>query len=261
MSSASKWLLLIATTAAYGQELRVCADPDNLPYSNRREAGFENTIAKLVARDLHRPLRFVWIPQRGRYIRDAVKPGLCDLVMGVSEGFQRLETTKPYYRSSYVFVVPPQSPLQPRSFDDPALSRTRIGVHVLPDDGAIAPPAQVLFSHGLGNHIVWYKLYPSFSQRNPPARLIEAVRAKEVDVALAWGPLAGYFAKCNSLRVIPVPHQRERSTPLAFNICMGARIPNHHLVQQLNTIIDRRRSELHRILASYGVPLVPDPTE
>lgn len=252
------WVLLLGAIAN-AEELRVCADPNNLPYSNLAERGFENHIAKVVAADLNRPLRFVWAPQRGRYIRNVVKPGLCDLVMGVAQGFDRLETTKPYYRSSYVFVVRSNAAYRPASFDDPRLAAAKVGVHVMPDDGAIAPPAQVLYERGAGRNIVWYRLFPDFSQPDPPSALIEGVRKGDVDVAIAWGPLAGYFARQRQplLQIVPIPHQKERSIPLAFNICMGARRPNHALVQQLNTIIDRRQRVIHNILKSYGVPLIP----
>ena len=250
---------LLVAALAHGQLLRVCADPNNLPYSNAAERGFENHIAKVVAADLNRPMTFVWVPQRGRYIRNAVKPGLCDLVMGVVQGFDRLETTKPYYRSAYVFVVRSGGTLHPASFDDPQLSRVRVGVHVLPDDGAIAPPAQVLYERGAGRNIVWYRLFPDFSKPDPPSALIEGVRNGDVDVAIAWGPLAGYFARQRrpSLQIVPIPHEKERSIPLAFNICMGARRPNHDLVQKLNAIIGRRQRVIQNILRSYGVPLIP----
>jgi quinoprotein dehydrogenase-associated probable ABC transporter substrate-binding protein len=258
MYSASRLgvLLVCAGTMLPAAELRVCADPNNLPYSNQRGEGFENELARLAARDLGRTVRFVWATQRERYLRN-LTGGRCDVVMGLPAGFDRVATTRPYYRSSYVFVSRRGHGSAIQSFDDAALKRARIGVHLLQHEQDVIPPAQALIDRGLANHIVWYKLYPDFTRPNPPAALIEAVERGEVDVAVAWGPMAGYFAERAPapLEIRPVWPQRERAVPLAFDISMGVRQGDAELLRGLNGFIARRGPDIRRVLKKYGDPL------
>jgi quinoprotein dehydrogenase-associated probable ABC transporter substrate-binding protein len=252
--------ILLAWTALgmHAADLRVCADPNNLPYSNAHEQGFENKLARLVARDLGRTVRYVWSPQRGHFFRDTIQAGRCDLVMGVPSVIGAVQPTRPYYRSSYVFVSRRSRHLAIRSFDDQSLRTKRIGVHLIGSDDAAVPPAQALIDRGLAKNIVWYKLYPDFSRANPPAALIDAVERGDIDVAVAWGPLAGYFATRAAvpLEIVPVSPQFERSLPLAFDISMGVRHGDTKLLAELNAIIERRRSEIRRLLQTFGVPVL-----
>lgn len=251
-------LLALSATALRAQqyELRVCADPNNLPFSNQQEQGFENKIAKIVAEDLSVQLRFVWSPEIGHYLRDTLNSGTCDLVMGIPSTVDEVEATVPYYRSTYVFVSRRDSGLDIHSFDDQKLRREKIGVQVIGHEGASAPPAQALIDKGLGKNIVWYKLIDNFSHPNAPADLLAAVKCREVDVAIAWGPTAGFFAKQSSepLVVTPVWPETVGSTTLAFDISMGVRNGQNGLRNRLNSIIKQRQSEIAAILQSYGVP-------
>lgn len=239
--------------------LRICADPNNLPYSNIREQGFENRLARLAARGLGRAVRYVWAPQRGDYLRNTIQAGRCDVVMGIPSAVREVQVTRPYYRSSYVFVSRRDRHLAVRSFDDPSLKMERIGLHVLQHEDAAVPPAQALMDRGLARNIVWYKLFPDFTRANPPAALIEAVERGDIDMAVAWGPMAGYFARHASvpLDIEPVSPQFERSIPLAFDISMGVRQGDTKLLAQLNGVIERSRIEIRRLLAQYGVPVLP----
>jgi mxaJ protein len=240
-------------------DLRVCSDPNNLPYSNSREQGFENGLARLVARDLGRTVRYVWVPQRGDYFRKTLLANRCDLVMGMPSAITEAQATRPYYRSSYVFVSRRDRHLGVHSFDDPPLRVERIGLHILQNDGAAVPPAQALADRGLARNIVWYRLFPNFTRKNPPAALIEAVERGDIDMAVAWGPMAGYFASHASvpLDIVPVSPQLERSIPLAFDISMGVRRGDTKLLAQLNGVIERRRTGIRRLLERYGVPVLP----
>lgn len=187
-------LALLCSLAMLGvaraADLRVCADPNNLPYSNSDEQGFENKLAEVVARDLGRTLQYSWSPQRGDFLRKTLDTGACDVVMGIPSGIEEAHTTRPYYRSSYAFVWRRDRHLSIHSFDDASLKNMRIGIHVLQHEDATAPPAQALIDRGLMHNIAWYKLFPDFSRSNPPAALIEAVERGDIDMAIAWGPLA-----------------------------------------------------------------------
>ena len=248
-----------ARAATTLKELRVCSDPNNLPFSNQKQEGFENKIAELVARDLNAKVSYVWWAQRRGFVRNTLNAKKCDLLVGVPVSFERVTTTVPYYRSSYVFVTRRDRGLKIASFDDPALRRLRIGVQMIGDDGINTPPAHALSKRHLITNIRGYSVYGDYRQDNPPARVIDAVANGDVDVAVAWGPLAGYFARHErvSLDVTPVSPQIDLPfLPFVFDISMGVRRGNTALRDRLNEIITRRRPEIDRILDEYGVPRV-----
>jgi quinoprotein dehydrogenase-associated probable ABC transporter substrate-binding protein len=248
-------------TASPGPEakrvLRISADPNNLPFTNRRLEGFENRIAAVVARELKADLQYLWRAQRRGFFRSALEEGECDLVLGVPAGFERALTTVPYYRSSYVFVTRPDRRIQVRSLDDPALRGLKIGVQLIGDDGFNTPPAHALAARHLVDNLVGFTVYGDYTQENPPARIIDAVRKGDVDIGIAWGPLAGYFARRagGELAIVPVAPEIDRTgLPLAFDIAMGVRKGDKVLRDQLNEVLERRRDEIGRILDEYGIP-------
>ncbi len=257
---------MAALVSAYGparsdnaRELRVCADPNNLPFSNQQQQGFENRIAELVARDLGAKLSYVWWAQRRGFVRNTINQNQCDLLIGVPASFERTRPTIPYYRSTYVFVTRRDRHLRIASFDDPQLKRLRVGVQLIGDDGINTPPAHALSNRGIIRNVKGYSVYADYRQPNPPARIIDAVANGDVDVAVAWGPLAGYFAQRESvpLDVRPVSPQIDLPfLPFVFDISMGVRRGNDVLREQLNAIIERRRPEIDLILADYAVPRV-----
>jgi quinoprotein dehydrogenase-associated probable ABC transporter substrate-binding protein len=239
--------------------LRVCADPNNLPFSNERREGFENRIAELVARELHATLEYTWWAQRRGFVRNTLAAGACDVLLGVPEDFERTLTTAPYYRSTYVFVSAKARHYAIRSFDDPRLRRLRIGVQMVGDDYANTPPAHALARRGIVHNVAGYTLYGDYREPDPPARIIDAVAAGEVDVAVVWGPLAGYFSRRSRvpLELTPVsPRIDPPSLPLTFAIAMGVRRGNTPLRDSLQQVLDRRGAEIRRILDDYGVPQV-----
>jgi len=239
--------------------LRVCADPNNLPFSNDRGQGFENRIAVLVARDLGADLRYTWWAQRRGFVRNTIGAGQCDVLVGAPVHYERVLTTAPYYRSSYVFVSRQDRRLGVRSFDDPALRHLHIGVQMIGDDYANSPPAHALARRGIVQNVAGYMVYGDYAQPNPPARIVEAVGRGEIDLAVVWGPLAGYFARRSPvpLDLVPVaPAVDPPALPLAFDIAMGVRRGDVALRARLDDVLRRRRGEIDGILAAYGVPRV-----
>ena len=174
--------------------LRVCADPNNLPFSNRRLQGFENELASLVAREMDATVRYTWWAQRRGFIRNTLNAGTCDVVMGVPSSFELALVTRPYYRSTYVFLARQDRRLGVRSFDDPILRDLKIGVQIIGDDYANAPPAHAFSRRGIVGNLIGYTVYGDYREDSPPARIVRGVAAGEVDLAVVWGPLAGYFA-------------------------------------------------------------------
>jgi mxaJ protein len=247
----------VSFASAQTAELRVCADPNNLPFSNEREQGFENRLAQMIAHDLGRKVSYVWWPQRRGFIRNTLQAKRCDVVMGIPSSFELARPTRAYYRSSYVFVSRRDRRLSVRSFDDPALKHLRIGLHLIGDDYANAPPALALAKRGVRN-ITGYSIYGDYSKENPPAALIDAVIRREIDVAIAWGPLAGYFAKRAPvpMRIVPVsPEIDSPSLPFTFDICLGVRKEDKALLNELDVVLKRRKKEIDGLLRDYGVPL------
>lgn len=239
--------------------LRVCADPNNLPFSNEREEGFDNAIARLIAGDLGARLEYTWWAQRRGFIRNTLGAGVCDLVFGVPVGSERALPTRPYYRSTYVFVT--RRALAPplRSLDDPRLRRLRVGVHLIGDDYNNTPPAHALARRGIVRNVAGYSIYGDYREPNPPARLIEAVASGDVDVAIVWGPLAGFFARRGAppLRVTPVtPAADGPELPFTFDVALGVRRGNDSLQREVNAVLRRRQPEIRAILERYGVPIV-----
>lgn len=241
------------------RELRVCADPNNLPYSNRREEGFENRLAEMVARDLHARVSYVWWPQHRGFIRNTLKAGKCDVLLGLPSAVELAFTTRPYYRSTYVFVSRKDRGIGVRSFDDPALRKLRIGVQMIGDDGTNSPPAHALANRGIVDNIKGYSVYGDYSQPNPPARIVEAVAHGDVDMAVVWGPLAGYFAPRQKvpLSLVPVSPQIDRPfLPFVFDVSMAVRRGDDKLHAELDSFIERRQPEIDALLDRYGIPRV-----
>lgn len=239
--------------------LRVCADPNNLPFSNKRGEGFENKLAELLAREMGARVEYTWWAQRRGFFRETLKAGLCDVVVGVPSGFELAATTAPYYRSTYVFVYRRDGGVRVQSFDDEVLRNVRVGVQLVGDDGANTPPAHALSSRGIVTNVRGYTLYGDYSRESPPARIVEAVAEGKLDVAVAWGPLAGYYAPRQRvpLELAPVQPRIDRpALPFVYDISMGVRRGDNALRDRLDALIERRRPEIEKILDDYGVPRV-----
>ncbi|HYD85495.1 MAG TPA: substrate-binding domain-containing protein, partial [Opitutus sp.] len=237
--------------------LRVAADPNNLPFSNERCEGFENRIAELVARELGARLEYFWWPQRRGFFRQTIGAGRADLVIGVAAGIDHVLTTRPYYRSTYVFVQRAGTGREVTSFDDPRLHELTIGVQMVGDDFNNTPPAHALSRRGMIENVRGYSLYGDYAQESPPAEIMRAVARGEIDVAVAWGPMAGYFARRQAvpLDVTPVTPERDGPVlPLTYAIAMGVGRGDAALKAEVDAVIERRGAEIAKILAEYGVP-------
>jgi len=238
--------------------LRVCADPNNMPFSDSAGHGFENRIASLIARDLHERVQYTWWAQRRGFVRNTLGAQRCDVVIGIIAGDEQLATTKPYYRSTYVFVTRRSSGLRFASMDDPRLHHVRIGIHVIGDDYNSLPPGVALAGRGIVRNVVGYSIYGNYAKASPPSELIAAVAQGKVDVAIAWGPLAGYYAARARvpLEVSPVGNAMAgHGIPFSYAIAMGVRKGDTTLLGVLQRGLDRRRAAIRRILRDYHVPL------
>jgi quinoprotein dehydrogenase-associated probable ABC transporter substrate-binding protein len=249
----------LAVPAFAGERvLRVCADPDNLPYSRADGSGFENRIAEVVAAEMHAKLEYAWMPLRRGFVRKTVGKGLCDVFIGVPAHFERVTTTRPYYRSTYVFVM--RAPDGVHSFDDPRLARVRVGVQLIGDDLAATPPGHALALRGATRNV---EGFPVFGDGPAAGRLVHAVSSGRLDVGLVWGPQAGYFAaKADPPLLLAAAHAPPElaGMPFEFSIAMGVRRGDTALRDALDRAIERRRADIDAILAAYHVPRTDAPS-
>jgi mxaJ protein len=241
--------------------LRVTSDPNNLPFSNEKREGFENKLAELIAKDLNAELRYSWRAQRRGFFRETLKEDRADVVLAVPAHFDMALTTAPYYRSSYVFVYRKDRKINVRSLDDSSLRELKVGVQMIGNDGRNTPPAHALANRGIINNVAGYTVYGDYTEENPPARIIDAVVAREIDVAIVWGPLAGYFAGKSKvpLEVVPLEPASDPHLPFTFSIAMGVRKNDKPLRDEIDAVLARRRVEVEAILDDYKIPRVPDP--
>lgn len=252
-------LALFAGSCSRERVLTVCADPNNLPFSNRAGQGFENKLAELIARDRHARLDYVWWAQRRGYVRNTLNARKCDLWPGVASTVEMLASSRPYYRSSYVFVTRERDALHGLTLDDPRLRRLTLGVQLVGDDGSNTPPAHALARRNLVANVRGYMLYGDYGRPNPAAAIVEAVAKGEIDAGLVWGPLAGYFARRAALplRLEPVtPWLDEARLPMVYDISVGVQRGNLALLREVDTILAAHRAEIQALLQRYGVPLL-----
>lgn len=265
MSSATRpfaALIVAACCAApvIATPLRVCADPNNLPFSNNKQEGFENQIAGLIAKDLGMQLTYFWFPQRGAFFRKTLNAGVCDVVMGVPSGFDEAAATQPYYRSTYAFIARHDRNLNIDSLNDPRLRNLKIGVHILGEQDDSLPPVHALISRGIVHNLVGFSIFGNLNEKNPPSDLIKAVEDGKVDVAIAWGPLAGYFSRNSAvpLDVTPVPDDPVNpQLPFHFDIAIGVREQDTALKKTLDEELTRRHKDIEKILQQFGIPQLP----
>ena len=256
-------MLVLLQTPAWSDEqvdanrvLRVCADPNNLPFSNQAGQGFENRLAELLAQSLGQTVEYTWRAQRRGFLRETLNAGLCDVVMGLPSKDDKALTTHPYYRSSYVLVYRSDHDYGIRSLDDPKLKRLRIGVHLIGNNSP--PPALALARRGMTDNVVSYSIYGDYSEANPPLQLVKGVAQGDIDVAIVWGPMAGYFAKDEPvpLTIVPLTYSQQDRLPLAFSISLAVRKGDEILKAQLNDALSRNRDAIRTLLDGYHVPQV-----
>lgn len=231
--------------------LRICADANNLPFSNKKKEGFENKIAQLIADELDRPLHYTWWPQTIGFVRNTLRMRRCDLIIGIGTGNELVQNTNPYYRSIYTMVYRRDSGLQAKTLSDPALKSLRFGVI------AGTPPATLLVMYDLIDGVQSYNRNVDTRFFSPGHQAISDVAEGKTDVALIWGPISGYYAKQESVPLIVVPLIDEKvNVRLDFRVSMAVRANESEWKRRLNRILLRLQPKIYGILKDYRVPLL-----
>ena len=234
--------------------LRVCVDPRNLPFSNEKGEGFENKLAELFADKLQKKLDYVYFPQATGFVRMTLAAHRCDVIMGFPQGDDLVQGTNPYYRTAYALVAKPGSGLDEVStLDDERLKGKRVGIV------AGTPPATNMAINGLMANAKPYPLMIDTRVDSSAAAMIKDLTSGEIDAAILWGPMAGYYARQASPALHVLPLVKETSGPrLAFRIGMGVRPADQNWKRLLNRLIQENQSAINKIMLDYGVPLLDE---
>lgn len=246
---------LAALTSGVAQAqtpLRVCADPNYMPYSNRSGQGFENKIAQIVGRGMNRPVQYVWQSTRGdgfdEMIHNQLDAGKCDLLVDVPYAMTTVKTSKPYYISSYVFVLKKNSPYEVTSLDSEALHRMKIGYEGdTPAEAGLKLRALTIGAKHFDT---------ADSDSASPADILAAVESNQINVGLTWAPAIGYYlGKYPDLRAVTIPNSRSQGSPeqYSFPMAMAARSDNTGLIDQVNRVISSHEADILNVLRAYHI--------
>jgi quinoprotein dehydrogenase-associated probable ABC transporter substrate-binding protein len=231
---------------------RVCADPHNLPFSDEQGEGLENKLAQLFAQKLNEPVSYTYFPQVIGFVRNTLNALRCDVIIGTAVGDNMVQTTNPYYRTTYALVFKPNSGLDGvDSLGDPRLKDKHIGIV------AGTPPATILAEDGLMADARPYPLTVDTRTTSSPQLMTDDVAAGRIDAGVLWGPMAGYFAQHTTPHLTVVPLLKEGGH-MDFRIAMGVRRSDQDWKRKLNRLIAENQPEIDGILASYGVPLLDE---
>jgi len=238
-----------------GASLRVCADPNNMPFSNEKGEGFENKLAELIAQKLDARLEYSWFAEATGYVPNTMGREACDLVMGYAQGTGLIEDTNPYYHTSYVLIYR-QDDASLQGIDrlsDPRLKGKRIGLF------ARTPPASILAMNGLVANAKPFEINADDSASQVTMTMIDELASGDLDAALLWGPVAGYYAERASVPLKLVPLVKENAGPSTiYGITMGLRPNEPQWKHTINKLIVDNQSEINLLLQSYNVPLLDE---
>jgi quinoprotein dehydrogenase-associated probable ABC transporter substrate-binding protein len=234
--------------------LRVCADPHNMPFSNEKEEGFEQALAKLLAPKLGRKsVSFTYFPQATGFVRMTLAARKCDVIMGYPQGDELVQNTNHYYRTAYALVFKPGTGLDGlATIEDPRLKDRKIGLV------AGTPPSTNVAMAGLMGNVKPYQLMIDTRLKSSAEEMIKDLESGAIDVAILWGPMAGYYAKKAPEPLTVVPLVNEKHGRMAYRITMGVRPADQNWKRQLNKVIRENQKEINALLLSYGVPILDE---
>lgn len=233
--------------------LRVCADPANMPFSNNKEEGFENKIAKVLADELKLKLEYRYLPQSLGFVRQTLAAKRCDLIVGTVQGEELVLNTNHYYRSTYALVFKPGTGLDGvTTLTDPKMKGKKVGIQIG------APSGDLVARAGLMDFARPYRLIVDRRFESPAEEMMSDIRKGEIDAAVIWGPMAGYYATRGGDKLTLVPLLKDKNARTEFRITMGVRQSDHAWKRQLNQLISKLQPKLDAVLLEYGVPLIDE---
>jgi quinoprotein dehydrogenase-associated probable ABC transporter substrate-binding protein len=235
--------------------LRVCADPNNLPFSNEKGEGFENKIAEFLAAKLHKDLAYAFYPGATGFVRNTLNAHLCDVILGMPQGNDLVQPTNPYYRTTYAIVTRAGSDVDGiQNLDDPRLKEKKGRIGLV----ANTPPGNILARNGMIGLVKPYPLMVDTRVESSSAAMIHDLESGGIDVALLWGPIAGYYAKKSSAKLNVALLPETPGARMAFRIGFGVRNSDQSWKRELNNFIGQNKAEIEKILTDYGVPMLDE---
>jgi quinoprotein dehydrogenase-associated probable ABC transporter substrate-binding protein len=234
-------------------EMRVCADPNDMPFSNEKGEGFENKIAEILGKELGLPVRYVLFPQVTGFVRNTLRARICDLIMGTVTGDDLVQTTTPYYYSTYVAVYPVNKGLAFASLDEPKLKSLHIGII------SATPPSNLLVRHDLMVNARPYALLVDTRYESATHQMVDDIMKGEIDMGLLWGPIAGYYIKSEKLPLAMSVIPNEPGGPrMDYHIAIGVRVNEPEWRRRVNAALQKERQQITETLQDYGIPLLDE---
>ena len=234
-------------------QLTFCADPGNMPLSNNRREGLQNKIAEAVAAKMGARIVYFWRPYLERGLtRETFDNRECEVLIEVPYGYQRVLTTIPIYRSTYVFAVRRDSGIEIDGFEDPDLRAKRVGV--FQHSGMREALARHGIKDGLDLHIISHDA--DLSPEKQPWRQVKAVIDGELDIAAVWGPFAGWLVERGEPLTLTPANLMEDEVILEFDLAFGVRANDAVLKYALDLALKAAEPQIAEILGNFGVPLV-----
>lgn len=236
--------------------LRVCADPSNMPFSDESGEGFEDRLAKMVAAGTGRDsVAYTWFPSIMGFVRQTLGANRCDIIMGYAQGDELVQNTNAYYRSAYVLLYKKDGDLAGvETLADPRLAGKRIGVVEGTPPSANMAAAKLMRNAKVYPLMVDTRVMPSMAEL-----MIKDMQAGVIDAAVAWGPMAGYYARKSGADLAVVPLTKEKGGQrMTYRITMGVRPSDQHWKRTLNAFIKDNQAEINKLLLDYGVPLLDE---
>ena len=233
--------------------LRVCSDPANMPFSNNKGEGFENKIADIIADELKLKTEYRFLPQSMGFVRQTLALKRCDLIIGTVQGEELVLNTNHYYRSTYALVFKPGAGMDGvETLTDPKMKGKRVGIQIG------APSGDLVARAGLMANARPFRFFVDRRYESPAEEMFEAIRKGEIDAAVLWGPMAGYYATRGGDKLTVVPLLKDKNARTEFRITMGVRQSDVAWKRQLNQVISKRQPDIDKVLLEYGVPLIDE---
>ena len=234
-------------------DLRVCADPSNLPFSNQKGEGYENKIAELVASDLHLHVSYTWFPDSQGFVRATLMKNRCDVIIGTVAGAEDVSTTDAYYHTGYVMLTRTADNITASNVGDWHIAGRRFGLI------AATPPTDLVVQHNLMDQTAIYQLIVDTRLDQPGRAMVQDLAQRRIDVALLWGPIAGYYTQHDHLPLrLTFLDADGAQIRLDYHIAMGVRPADVDFRRRLNQVIARDQPQITQILRDYGVPLLDE---
>ena len=260
------YLIILSNSTYSGQQitgevgdkttLRICADPNNLPYSNQNNEGYENKIADLFAKKLGNiPVMYSWYPMTSGFVRRTLDAKTCDLIVTFPAIHEFVQNSNPFYNSSYVLMSLEEKDIKIKTLSDPQIKEKKYKIGIISG----TPPSSYVPKYKLFDQVKFYRQAADPRKQKPWVDVTNDLVDGKIDIGILWGPYAGYEAKKAKKPIKIVPLTKEEITSrgkLVYRFTMGIRRNAPEWEKTINNLIKDNQEEINQILRGYGIPLL-----